>query len=73
MLTGTGKSKKMAKKRADQEMLKKLQDLSISPSSSTPGLVDDDDKVCAKSRMELSLSVVLVIAVVLRESPHCSP
>jgi len=73
MLTGTGKSKKMAKRQANKEMWKKLQDISVSPSSSTRGLVDDDDEVCTGSRMELSLSVVLVIVVVLQESPHCFP
>jgi dsRNA-specific ribonuclease len=62
-LTGTGKSKKLAKRQAAHKMWEKLQDSPISSSSIMPGL-DDDDEVCAGSRMEFSLSVVLVTALV---------
>jgi hypothetical protein len=62
MLTGTGKSKKLAKRQAAHKMWEKLQDSPISSSSIMPGL-DDDDEVCAGSRMRFSLLVVLVTAV----------
>lgn len=62
-MTGTGKSKKLAKRQAAHKMWEKLQDSPISSSSIMPGL-DDDDEVCAGSRMEFSLSVVLVTALV---------
>ena len=62
MLTGTGKSKKLAKRQAAHKMWEKLQDSPISSSSIMPGL-DDDDEVCAGSRTRLSLLVVLVTAV----------
>lgn len=63
MLTGTGKSKKLAKRQAAHKMWEKLQDSPISSSSIMPGL-DDDDEVCAGSRTEFCLSVALVTAVV---------
>jgi hypothetical protein len=63
MLTGTGKSKKLAKRQAAHKMWEKLQDSPIlSTSILMPGL-DDDDEVCAGSRTKVSLSVVLVTAV----------
>ena len=62
MLTGTGKSKKLAKRQAAHKMWEKLQDSPISSSSIMPGL-DDDDEVCAGSRTRFSLLVVLVTAV----------
>jgi len=62
MLTGTGKSKKLAKRQAAHKMWEKLQDSPISPSSIMPGL-DDDDEVCAASRTKFSLSEVLVTPV----------
>jgi RISC-loading complex subunit TARBP2 len=49
MLTGTGKSKKLAKRQAAHKMWEKLQDSPLSSSSIMPGL-DDDDEVCAGSR-----------------------
>jgi hypothetical protein len=63
MLTGTGRSKKLAKRKAAYYMWVKLK---TSPSSSIlPGLDDaDKDEVCAGSRTEFSLPVVLVTAVV---------
>jgi len=62
MLTGTGKSKKLAKRQAAHKMWEKLQDSPIPSSSIMPGL-DDDDEVCVGSRTKFSLSVVLVTAV----------
>lgn len=62
MLTGTGKSKKLAKRQAAHKMWEKLQDSPISLASIIPGL-DDDDEVCAGSRTRCSLLVVLVTAV----------
>jgi RISC-loading complex subunit TARBP2 len=44
--TGTGKSKKLAKRQAAHKMWEKLQDSPITASSITPGL-DDDEEVCA--------------------------
>jgi hypothetical protein len=64
MLTGTGKSKKMASRRANQRKCQNLQDSLISSSGSVPGPVGGDGEVRAGSRMEFSLSVVLVTAVV---------
>jgi len=63
MLTGTGRSKKLAKGQAAYNMWERLKG---SPSSSIlPGLDDaDKDEVCAGSRMEISLLVVWVTAVV---------
>jgi hypothetical protein len=56
MLTGTGKSKKLAKRQAAHKMWEKLQDSPISSSSMMPGL-DDDDEVCAGIRRQFVLSV----------------
>jgi hypothetical protein len=57
MLTGTGKSKKLAKKQAAYKMWEKRRVL--------PALIEIDDyEVCAGSRTEFSLSIVLVTAVV---------
>jgi len=69
MLTGTGKSKKLAKRQAAHKMWEKLQDSPISSSSIMPGL-DDDDEVCAGSRMKFSLSVMLVTAVKMLCAKH---
>jgi len=52
-----------AKEQAAHKMWEKLQDSSISSSSVMPGLDDNDDEVCAQSRMKFSLSVMLVTAV----------
>jgi len=62
MLTGTGRSKKLAKKQAAYNMWERLKQ---SPSSSIlPGLDDaDKDEVCAGSRTKFGLSEVLVTAV----------
>jgi len=62
MLTGTGKSKKLAKRQAAHKMWEKLQDCPIASTIIIHGL-DDDDEVCAGSRTKFSLSVVLVTAV----------
>jgi hypothetical protein len=47
--TGTGKSKKLAKRQAAHKMWEKLQDSPVTASSVTTGL-DDDDEVCARIR-----------------------
>jgi hypothetical protein len=63
MLTGTGTSKKKAKEQAAYKMCEKVKE---SPPSSISPITEagDNDEVCAGSRTEFSLSVVLVTAVV---------
>jgi hypothetical protein len=51
ILTGTGKSKKLAKRQAAHKMWEKLQDSPITASNVTPGL-DEDDEVRARIRIE---------------------
>jgi hypothetical protein len=51
LLTGTGKSKKLAKRQAAHKMLEKLRDSPIALLNVTPGL-DDDDEVCGGRDIE---------------------
>jgi hypothetical protein len=55
--TGTGKSKKLAKRQAAHKMWEKLQDSPMTASSAIPGL-DEDDEVCAGIRSSPLVCIV---------------
>jgi hypothetical protein len=57
LLTGIGRSKKIAKRRAAHKMWEKLQDTSV-VSPDVPAGLDYSDEVCAGIRIEPFLSVI---------------